>query len=234
MKKIVVVPDLHGREDLLVKVLKKFDESHEIIQLGDCIDKGPKSFETLKLMKKTVEENRGVMLKGNHEDFFLSFLENYQIYGDSYFFSGGKKTLKSFLGKEALKMDYNEMAKKIKKEFREEILFLENLPLFIERGNWVFSHSGLDLKLENWRGSSKEKLIWQDHESFAFIKNRTEKKIVVGHTITNKFHGGENYSPWVSNCNSKFFLDGNAMKTGELNLMIIDPQTDKFEFKKIK
>lgn len=64
-----VVGDLHGHLDELKKLLNQvsFDETKDrLFSVGDLIDRGPKSFETLQLMF----EPWFFAVRGNHEDMF--------------------------------------------------------------------------------------------------------------------------------------------------------------------
>lgn len=66
-----VIGDLHGQYDLLQEALNyiKFDKSRDrLICVGDLVDRGPKVFECLRLLK----EPWFFSVRGNHENMFLS------------------------------------------------------------------------------------------------------------------------------------------------------------------
>ena len=68
----LIVPDLHGSRDVLFRKLDlaKFDPSRDKVWcLGDLVDRGPQSFETLQLLKEPWFK----AIRGNHEDLMLSF-----------------------------------------------------------------------------------------------------------------------------------------------------------------
>ena len=60
--------DLHGMLPLWKKIVAFLEPDDKVYVLGDCIDKGPFSWETLKAV---INEPRAVLLKGNHEDMFV-------------------------------------------------------------------------------------------------------------------------------------------------------------------
>lgn len=68
-----VIPDIHGRCDLLRGALARIDlhsggEPGVIVTIGDYIDKGPESKQVIDLMMEGVAANwKLVTLKGNHE-----------------------------------------------------------------------------------------------------------------------------------------------------------------------
>lgn len=72
MSKTYVVPDLHGRYDLLQNFLSgPYDWKSKIVFLGDYIDRGPDSRAVLQKVRDLVNDGLAVALKGNHEDMMV-------------------------------------------------------------------------------------------------------------------------------------------------------------------
>lgn len=67
--KILVISDVHGNLPALENVLKKEKKFDLIISLGDVVNYGPWSNECVELLETF--ENK-ILLKGNHEDAFIS------------------------------------------------------------------------------------------------------------------------------------------------------------------
>lgn len=71
-----VIPDIHGRNDLLQKALKDIyrrePNGGKIIFLGDYIDRGPDNKGVLETVMNPPKDWEFVCLKGNHEDMFLA------------------------------------------------------------------------------------------------------------------------------------------------------------------
>lgn len=65
-RQVIIIPDLHGRLDLLEGTLKLFPDAH-FLSLGDAIDRGPQSLETVKRLLELHAEGRATLLMGNHE-----------------------------------------------------------------------------------------------------------------------------------------------------------------------
>ena len=63
---VIVIPDLHGRADLLRSAALAFPEAH-FVSLGDAIDRGPSSLGTVGLLLELRAEGRATLLMGNHE-----------------------------------------------------------------------------------------------------------------------------------------------------------------------
>ena len=103
---IWVIGDIHGMLDPLKKIITEIRKLHylcsqeveKIIFLGDYIDYGPSSKEVIELLLGL--EFDTVFLAGNHEDLFLQYLRNsdlFKKYGNIYFRgNGGQETLYSF------------------------------------------------------------------------------------------------------------------------------------------
>lgn len=65
-RQVIVMPDLHGRSDLLRAAVEAHPEAH-FISLGDAIDRGPHSIDTVGYLLELQAEGRATLLMGNHE-----------------------------------------------------------------------------------------------------------------------------------------------------------------------
>ena len=65
-RQVMVIPDLHGRSDLLRAAAQAYPEAH-FISLGDAIDRGPQSLDTVGYLLELQAEGRATLLMGNHE-----------------------------------------------------------------------------------------------------------------------------------------------------------------------
>ncbi|WP_310538679.1 metallophosphoesterase, partial [Phenylobacterium sp.] len=103
---IYAIGDIHGRYDLMVELLAFLAEDARararsrrpmLVFTGDYIDRGPESarvVEALTLVQRRAEVNVH-LLKGNHEQALLAFLENPQN-GAMWLRCGGVETLISY------------------------------------------------------------------------------------------------------------------------------------------
>jgi|GEM_PF-1423459 len=76
-RQVMVIPDLHGRFDLLRAAAEAFPEAH-LITLGDAIDRGPQSINTVSYLLELQAEGRATLLMGNHERMALEGLRWYR------------------------------------------------------------------------------------------------------------------------------------------------------------
>ncbi len=80
---VYVVGDIHGRLDLLVRVMRRIDEDMARchpertaeIYLGDYIDRGPESSGVVSKLIERSKATKAVFLRGNHEQMLLDFLD---------------------------------------------------------------------------------------------------------------------------------------------------------------
>ncbi|GHF49986.1 serine/threonine protein phosphatase 1 [Deinococcus metalli] len=75
----LVVPDLHGRPDLLRAVLDHFPGTHLVV-LGDAIDRGARSMTVVDMLLELHAAGRATLLMGNHERMALEGLRWYRRY----------------------------------------------------------------------------------------------------------------------------------------------------------
>ena len=130
--KIVVIGDIHGYKKALVDILRNInfidkneqvlDSNIILVQVGDIVDRGPKSLESLKLMQKIQKKkpNQVIRLLGNHEIMLLC--NDYR-----------------FINK---KHDTPEKINEIVNELRLDII-LGNLKVAHTIDNFIFSHAGI-------------------------------------------------------------------------------------------
>ncbi|WP_084048120.1 metallophosphoesterase [Deinococcus hopiensis] len=68
---VIVVPDLHGRADLLAEAVAHVEDSYgpegHLLSLGDAIDRGPESVRCAELLLSLQRQGRATLLMGNHE-----------------------------------------------------------------------------------------------------------------------------------------------------------------------
>jgi hypothetical protein len=97
-----VIPDLHGRYDLLMEAVVKIIEqskvsrSATIVTLGDYVDRGPKSRKIIeRLMGWISPDLKLICLKGNHEDMMWQCC-HHPIRAGWWMENGGGATLVSY------------------------------------------------------------------------------------------------------------------------------------------
>ena len=181
MEKAFVVSDIHGCYEQFIKLLEHWDKSMKLVILGDLIDRGEASKQVVQeVMKlKEIYKNQVVVLRGNHEEMFLNFLQDPVQMGDIYFFNGGRSTVKDFIDERfILHRGLNNLADLVQERASNEVNFIRKLPLYEEFGEVLFVHAGIDPKLPDWRETSEECFVWT--RDMVNHCNKTGKVIVYG------------------------------------------------------
>ena len=63
----LVIADLHGRADLLEGLLEHVAADTRLVFIGDAFDRGPRNRDCIAILNRLADEERMVLLKGNHE-----------------------------------------------------------------------------------------------------------------------------------------------------------------------
>jgi diadenosine tetraphosphatase ApaH/serine/threonine PP2A family protein phosphatase len=194
------VGDIHGRADLLVRMIRKLEQQAEradasqsgsdappiVLYLGDYIDRGPASFEVLEALlsdRPAGFEKR--FLKGNHEQAMLAFLEN-PLRGRAWLTHGGLETLASYgvhplppLGASPAQLEQaaRALSELLPPTHRD---FLDSLERYVVLGDYAFVHAGMDPSRPIEQQSDAD-LFWI-RDRFLNDKRRGAQVVVHGHT----------------------------------------------------
>ncbi|WP_028128951.1 metallophosphoesterase family protein [Selenomonas sp. AE3005] len=172
--RILAIGDIHGEWDKFLSLYRQldFNPKHDLlIFLGDYIDRGDKSLETLIWMYEHRHEKNIIMLRGNHEQMMLDYYDS-ACKDTIWLQNGGDITAKALTSKSA----------KIQAKY---IDFLRNLPLTfrlsVNGNDYFFCHAGVDPAIPLDEQPS-ETLLWIREEFFDYYEGKTI--IVTGHTNT--------------------------------------------------
>lgn len=213
-----VIGDIHGMKASLDEMLENWDrEKQQLIFVGDYIDRGPQSAETLLLVRKLQMAFGAICLRGNHEEMLLAFLQNPISKWSLYERNGGLGTVSQLLGESIQTVgQYSRM--KLARLLNEHYPWLErwlrDLPYFVEYGNFIVVHAGLNLRLDVWRHTTPQDMVWIRHE-FHEAPNLTGKAIIFGHTPVMNLHNNRlAFHIWQKD--NKWGIDGGAVYGGSL------------------
>ena len=139
-----VIGDIHGeisKLKLLVSIIKKKDKNPELIFIGDYIDKGESSKETLDYLIKLKKELRCIFIEGNHEYQWINLSKENNI--EKYLIKyGGLSTIHSFSNIE----NVFQMKSKLLSDYAD---FFNDLIPYWENKNYIITHSGIPPKYFN-------------------------------------------------------------------------------------
>lgn len=236
-KRILVTSDIHGNLAYFKQVLEKsgFCSEDQLIIVGDMIDKGPKSLETLRYIMQLYARGNVIALIGNVDAsrlqwlYWLSekdvdWLFRYMNRQRSWY---GTCLFDEMLGELGHRYEApNDILKwkdEIISHFAPELDFLSGLPTIVETQNYVFVHGGLrDQALaDNCRRELFELVKFDDFMSTAPC---FDKYVVVGHWPVSLYNTEIcQLNPIINQEKRIISIDGGCgtKEIGQLNLLMI-------------
>lgn len=210
-KKIFAISDIHGFYNETICALNdagydENNENHLLIVLGDIFDRGEQSLQIYEWLYKLTQENKAIVLRGNHDFFFMNFLEGDKNPFD-YVRNGLRETIADFWhrtapfeswcmldeGCDVNQDNYTKWVdicrKDINEEFPELLSWLKSLPNYIETKKYIFTHGSIDTEANDWHYPTKsfhyfdgwEACHWDDGSFFGKSICNTDKTVVIGH-----------------------------------------------------
>lgn len=193
-RRLYAIGDIHGRLDLLEKLLAMIDEDDaargnaatELVFLGDLVDRGPDS---RGVVDRLLALSRGTMparfLMGNHEEVFLR-----AVGGDVRALRfliriGGRETLLSYgiTDEQYRSLDYDDLAEMMRARVPQaHIDFLAAFEKWIEVGDYLFVHAGVRPGIAIAEQTTSD-LYWI-RDDFLRHRDSFDKMVVHGHSIT--------------------------------------------------
>jgi serine/threonine protein phosphatase 1 len=216
------VGDVHGRLDLLNDLLVKIEADVDrraprrglLIFLGDVIDRGPSSCQTIERLRNYHHPIlRTIFLLGNHEEVLLRLLAGERGIFCNWLRFGGSECLLSYgMDPKPLKrIPEREALSVIKRAIPEaHQRFLASFADTVRFGSYLFVHAGvrplIDLSMQ-----SQSDLRWIREP---FLSDESDHGFVVvhGHTISHK----------VVERSNRIGIDTGAYRTGVLSALAVE------------
>ncbi len=189
-KIVYAVGDIHGRLDLLERAIASIrvhaaklssTEDRQIVFLGDYIDRGPDSAQTIEyLLNHRFADFAPTFLRGNHEQAMLDFFDA-ALPDPAWLNYGGVAALASYGIAAGRSVDT------IRDEMRERvpsthINFLRRTEMSKSIGDYLFVHAGIRPSVELDRQNPHD-FMWI-REPFLSENKQFDFRVVHGHTIT--------------------------------------------------
>jgi len=217
-----VVGDIHGRRDLLERLLAEIHAEIDREQparvllafLGDLIDRGPESAEVVERLRTYHHDAvRPIFLLGNHEEVLLRILGGDLQHLAGWLRFGGAQCLKSYgVDPQKIAVAGDEAALSAIREAipRSHVAFLRTFADTCRFGDYLFVHAGIrpGISLDQQRQAD---LRWIRDP---FLADDTDHGFVVvhGHTIT----AGVDERP------NRIGIDTGAYRSGTLTALAIE------------
>ncbi|WP_170317852.1 metallophosphoesterase [Paroceanicella profunda] len=233
-RRIYAVGDVHGRSDLLLRLLETILADHtartraeaqagsparrlQLVLLGDYVDRGDHAREVLDMLATLRADTRDdglVLLRGNHEAALLSFLGN-PAGGAAWLTFGGRQTLGSYgitLGLHPQEADLATAAEALHAALGPHLGLLRETTLMHRSGDVIFAHAGIapDLPLS---AQPEQALLWGRSR---FLEMPPPEGLVVVH--------GHYDAPEPVTGPGRICIDTGAYYTGRLTALRLDAE----------
>ena len=219
--RIYAIGDIHGRLDLLNELLARISSDIALrptarplyVFLGDYIDRGSASRETIDRLIEHGKTHESVFLKGNHELIAIKCLSDRGLF-DQWLRLGGLETLVSY-GVPAETLANGKQIAELQSAFhgalpQAHFRFFRDLKNSFECGDFFFAHAGVKPNVELSRQKEND-LLWIRGE-FLTSKDDFGKIVVHGHTPTREIEVGPN----------RINIDTGAFATGRLSCLVLE------------
>jgi serine/threonine protein phosphatase 1 len=219
--RIYAIGDIHGCLDLLNELLARIDTDIALrptvrpvyVFLGDYIDRGSSSRETIDRLIEHGATHESVFLKGNHELIAIKCLSDRGLI-DQWLRLGGLETLVSY-GVPAETLANGKQIAELQSAFHSALpqahfRFFRDLKNSFECGDFFFAHAGVKPNVELSRQKESD-LLWI-REEFLTSSEDFGKIIVHGHTPT----------PEIEVRPNRINIDTGAFATGRLTCLVIE------------
>ncbi|RWX75764.1 serine/threonine protein phosphatase [Neorhizobium lilium] len=226
---IYAIGDIHGCMDQLQRAEEKIatdievsGQSGPVVLLGDYVDRGSASSQVIEhLVNPSALGLKRVPLCGNHDDIFGKFIEEPDLHLE-WLALGGEQTLMSY-GIDIHHVGLRQRGRnsKLKHVLAEAIplshkQFLENLPIHLKIGQYLFVHAGIRPEIPLQR-QTDEDMMWIREP---FLKEGPKLPLMVIH--------GHTPQPMPDLGPHRIGIDTGAFYTGKLTVLKIDGGQTRF------
>ena len=180
-----VISDIHSHYDSMITALNKAmydstNNNHHLLVLGDLFDRGKQANEVLNYLHTLHQEKKVTIILGNHDTFLLDFLrENYTRTAFNVERNGFGKTLMQLAGVETIPIELKDIHNRITKRYPYLEEWIESFPLYLEKGDYIFVHGGIDGRLQDWKKmTSFRDFVWNREYELEPVPGKT---VVAGH-----------------------------------------------------
>jgi serine/threonine protein phosphatase 1 len=222
--RIYAVGDIHGRLDLLNELLARINTDIALrptprplyVFLGDYIDRGSLSRETIDRLIEHGAKHEAIFLKGNHELIAIRCLSDRALF-DQWLRLGGLETLVSY-GVPAEVLAGGKSIVELQSAFhgalpQAHFRFFRDLQTSFSCGDFFFAHAGVKPGIELSHQKEND-LLWI-REEFLSSNHDFGKIIVHGHTPGSEIEVKPN----------RVNIDTGAFATGRLTCLVVEGES---------
>ncbi|WP_219836779.1 metallophosphoesterase family protein [Paenibacillus sp. R14(2021)] len=227
MTRILMISDVHGcavQLDELLKLVNYRADEDQLMLLGDYVDRGPQSKETVELVMELTRQPNVIALRGNHDQRLVDLAISHDPEVPIKFMEhGGLTTLQSYAGIRSESFDpydLKEFSQYLSGNYAKHIAFLQGLPLYHENLQHIYVHAGLNPLYANWKEQPEHDFMNIKGE-FLHVKTVVDRLVIFGHTRTSELQ--DSAAVWFGG--DKIGIDGGCAYGQQLNALIYEQGT---------
>lgn len=238
---LYAMSDIHGFLDIFRENVEKLDLSgnNRLILLGDYIDRGPQSGQTLRYIYELQQKygsEKIVVLRGNHEEDFLDWinivthpdgiswsnwlacdreLNTFRTLVTAEQFERFKRLSANAKGNAMISALNVEAVKMLFETNGDLIRWLKKLPYYYKTKTQIFVHAGIDEEAEDWweYGTPEHTFVGKPFELIEFGEFYMD--IIAGHISTSRISGNKNFHEVYHDGMSHYYIDGTVTVSGK-------------------
>ena len=233
--------ELYRRIDQLGNLEPFISGDNQLILLGDYLDRGPNSKKVLELifsLQQLIGSENIIVLKGNHESWFLQFLDGESnewlpedtnlLTSRTFLDSEQMAKIQEMASNGRLNAIYDFIRESIKSNDPELIAWLRKLPNYWEspETGTIFTHAGIDEESgELWKSTTPDDMFTG---KYPLTTGKFYKDIVSGHVAASSIAENQNFKGIYYDGESHYFIDGAVEHTGNLLVLAYDEKNRNY------
>lgn len=243
---LFIMSDIHGCLNEFIGRIHDLNDLESVkagrdklILLGDYIDRGAESCQVLQKVydiQKECGADNVIVLRGNHEDWFLEFLEkksrdwlaeDEKLNTSRTFLTKEQMTeLKELAVKESVGKVYDFIRQCIKDNHRELLKWMKRLPYYYNTDTQIFVHAGVDEEAGDWWNVGTPDYYFTG--KYPPTLGEFYMDIIAGHTATSSIVGESEFHDVLYDGQSHYFVDGGVERSGKIPVLVYDEKKKKY------
>lgn len=191
--RVICISDIHAYLDDFKALLEQCEydsEADYLFILGDIIEKGPQSIDTLNYVQELCQNPKVIYIQGNNDvtlyrmaytDDQAKFLERLSSHPRNTFVQ-----MAETLGITDFTDNFEEKRQKVIEAYKSQIDFIQNAPLAIEIPRFIFVHAGIESR-PDWENSDPRIVLAL--YPFTYYGHQQPKIVICGHCPTYNLRG---------------------------------------------
>lgn len=236
-QRIIAISDIHGNLPVLKKLLRKISYDpckDELFLVGDLLEKGRYNMDTLHYLMDLSQNPHVHPMIGNCDvicrnilyDTRLEFLKEILLNREHSLLHEMAAMLGMTITKDT---DMLELASILRKHFKKELSFVDNLPHVIETQDFIFAHAAIKDEI-NYGRDMRDIMVY---DQFLMENRHFHKYVVVGHLPVSEYcYQICCFNPIIDKNKKIISIDGgNGVKhAGQLNALMIQNHEITYAF----